>query len=105
MLPPALVPDPDVMAKSPPTVFVGVAVEEPEMSVSVPAVPEEEATDKAMEPAVPALSVAPPVLRKMLPDLLPEAVPVLSVKSPVIVPVVVEREIAPDVPVGAAVPL
>jgi hypothetical protein len=92
---------------SPPTVFVGVAVEEPEMSVSVPAVPEEEATDKAMEPAVPApvLSVAPPVLRKMLPDLLPVAIPVLSFKSPVIVLSVVEREIAPDVPVGAAVPL
>ena len=98
MLPPVVVPDPDVMAKSPPKVLA-VAVEEPDMSVSVPGAPEDEATDKEMEPAVLALVLASPVLREMLPDLLPVAVPVLSIKSPEIVPSVVEREIAPDVPV------
>ena len=77
-----------------------MAVEEPEKSVSVPAVPEEEATDIVMEPADP-VPVLVPVVREMLPELAPVAWPVTTETLPVIAPAVVEREIAPDVPVAA----
>ena len=102
MLPPMLDPDPDVRIKSPPTVGE-VAVEEPEKSLTSPAVPEEEATDIVIEPAdpVPAAAVLAPVVREMLPELVPVPWPVTTETLPVIAPAVVEREIAPDVPVAA----
>ena len=108
-MPPALVPDPDVMTMSPPTVFVGVAVEEPEVILTSPAVPEEEATDKEMEPAFP-VPVLVPAVREMVPDsvsepVLPVVAPVLISILPVTLPTVVARVIAPDVPWFATEPL